>query len=453
MLTWIGLAAISVLLALILFRITSVLVALTLVPIAAALAGGFAAQLGSFAMDGIRGVAPTAALLAFAVVYFGVMHDAGLFDPMIRRVVRLVGRDPGKVVIGTAALATVAHLDGAGASTFMVTVPAMLPIYQRLGMDPLILTCTTAMAAGTMNILPWGGPATRAATALQVGVGELFNPLIAPTVAGIVMVFVLAAVIGARARSSFEASALSARGLPALSARGLPALSARAPAALSARGSAGDGAAGADRLPRFFWFNAALTVVTLTALVVEILPLPVVFLLACAIALVVNFPNARLQRERLEAHGHAAMVMVTTVLAAGLFAGIMTGTGMLTAMARDIVGVLPPGVLRHLPVLLAVVSMPLSLAFDPDSFYFGVLPVLATASQAAGASAVDVGRAALVGQMTTGFPVSPLTPATFLLVGLAGVDLADHQRRAIPYLFVISLVMAAAALLTGAIHW
>jgi CitMHS family citrate-Mg2+:H+ or citrate-Ca2+:H+ symporter len=147
------------------------------------------------------------------------------------------------------------------------------------------------------------------------------------------------------------------------------------------------------------------------------------------------------------------MVMVTTVLAAGLFAGVMTGTGMLTSMARDIVGVLPPGVLRHLPVLLAVVSMPLSLAFDPDSFYFGVLPVLATASQAAGAAAIDVGRAALVGQMTTGFPVSPLTPATFLLVGLAGVDLADHQRRAIPYLFVISLVMAAVALVSGAIHW
>jgi CitMHS family citrate-Mg2+:H+ or citrate-Ca2+:H+ symporter len=381
-------------------------------------------------MDGIRGVAPTAALLAFAVVYFGVMHDAGLFDPVIRRVVRLVGRDPRKVVMGTAALATVAHLDGAGASTFMVTVPAMLPIYQRLGMDPLILTCTTAMAAGTMNILPWGGPATRAATALQVGVGDLFNPLVVPTAAGIVMVFVLAGMIGGRARAaSFEASASSARGPDASSARG------------------------PDRLPRFFWFNAALTIGTLTALVVEILPLPVVFLLACAIALVVNFPDARVQRDRLEAHGHAAMVMVTTVLAAGVFTGIMTGTGMLTSMAQDIVGALPPGVLRHLAVLLAVVSMPLSLAFDPDSFYFGVLPVLATASQAAGGSAVEVGRAALVGQMTTGFPVSPLTPATFLLVGLAGVDLADHQRRTIPYLFVISLVMAVVALLTGAIRW
>ena len=425
MLTWLGLAAITALLALILFRITSVLVALTLVPMAAAIAGGFAPQLGAFAMDGIRGVAPTAALLAFAVVYFGVMHDAGLFDPVIRHVVRLVGRDPGKVVVGTAVLATVAHLDGAGASTFMVTVPAMLPIYQKLGMDPLILTCTTAMAAGTMNIMPWGGPATRAATALQVGVGELFTPLVIPTLAGIATVFVLAAWIGVRARRHGVRVAEEHE----------------------------EGVAGTDRWPRFFWVNVLLTLATLSALVVEILPLPVVFLVACALALVINFPNARAQRERLEAHGHAAMVMVTTVLAAGLFAGIMTGTGMLTSMARDIVSILPAGVLGHLPVLLAIVSMPLSLAFDPDSFYFGVLPVVAAASQAAGASAIEVGRAALVGQMTTGFPVSPLTPATFLLVGLAGVDLADHQRRAIPYLFVISLVMAAAALVSGAIHW
>ena len=426
MLTWLGAAAIAVLLALILFRITSVVVALTLVPVAAALAGGFAASLGDFAIDGIRSVAPTAALLAFAVVYFGVMHDAGLFDPMIRAIVRFVGRDPAKVVLGTAALATVAHLDGAGASTFMVTVPAMLPIYQRLRMDPLTLTCVTAMAAGTMNILPWGGPATRAATALDTGVGELFNPLIVPTVAGVAMVFVLAGVLGVSARRQAVGIEQADEAQPSPSSHAAP---------------------------RRFWFNALLTLVALSALVAEVLPLAVIFLIACALALLVNFPDPQAQRERLEAHGRSAMAMVTTVLAAGLFTGIMTGTGMLTSMARDLVALLPAGVLAHLPVLLGVAAMPLSLAFDPDSFYFGVLPVLAAASEAAGASAADVGRGALLGQMTTGFPVSPLTPATFLLVGLAGVDLADHQRRAIPYLFAISLAMTAVALLTGAISW
>jgi CitMHS family citrate-Mg2+:H+ or citrate-Ca2+:H+ symporter len=433
MLTWLGVAAILALLALILFRVTSVVVALTLVPIAAALAGGFASELGAFALDGMRSVAPTAALLAFAVVYFGLMNDVGLFQPVVARVTRAVGSDPLKVVVGTAAIATVAHLDGAGASTFMVTVPSLLPLYRRLRMDPLTLTCTTAMAAGTMNILPWGGPTTRAAAALQVSVGDLFNPLIVATGAGIATVFLLAVIIGLgerrRARTpGHRADALENSAAPVVESR---------PAPTSAA----------------WWFNAALTLATLAALVLEVLPLAVTFLIATAVALVVNFPDAGGQRDRLNAHGSAAMVMVTTVFAAGLFMGIMTKSGMLTSMARDAVAAMPHGVLAHMPVLLGLTSMPLSLAFDPDSFYFGVLPVLANASHAAGGSVVEVGRAALVGQMTTGFPVSPLTPATFLLVGLADVDLADHQRRAIPYLFAISVVMTIAALLSGAVHW
>ena len=431
MLTLLGVAAIVALLGLILFRITSVVVALTLVPIVAALAGGFAGQIGGFAMDGIRSVAPTAALLAFAVVYFGVMNDVGLFEPVIRTVVRMVGRDPLKVVVGTAAIASVAHLDGAGASTFMVTVPAMLPIYARLRMYPLVLTCTVALAAGTMNIMPWGGPTSRAAASLQVGVSDLFAPLIVPTIVGMAAVFGAAAFIGSRERrriSSQPRSDALAADLEMTPMRPL-------------------------RVGRLWIFNALLTIVTLAALVIEALPLPVIFLIACAVALLVNYPDAHEQRERLTAHGSAAMVMVTTVIAAGVFTGIMTKSGMLTAMAGSMVGLLPAGALEHVPILLAVTSMPLSLAFDPDSFYFGVLPVLAHAADGAGGSAIEVGRAALLGQMTTGFPVSPLTPATFLLVGLANVDFADHQRRTIPYAFAITVVMTVAALVTGALHW
>jgi CitMHS family citrate-Mg2+:H+ or citrate-Ca2+:H+ symporter len=200
-------------------------------------------------------------------------------------------------------------------------------------------------------------------------------------------------------------------------------------------------------------FNAVLTVGTLVALLREIVPLPVVFLVASAIALIVNYPDERAQRERLAAHGSSAMIMVTTVLAAGLFTGIMKESGMLTAMATDVVTIMPRLLLAHLPTLVAVTSMPLSLAFDPDSFYFGVLPVLAGAAEAAGGSGIEVARGALLGQMTTGFPVSPLTPATFLLVGLAEVDFAEHQRRTIPYAFAITLVMTLVALASGAIRW
>jgi CitMHS family citrate-Mg2+:H+ or citrate-Ca2+:H+ symporter len=146
------------------------------------------------------------------------------------------------------------------------------------------------------------------------------------------------------------------------------------------------------------------------------------------------------------------MMMVTTLFAAGVFTGVLTKSGMLDAMATDLVAVMPRAMLRHLPVAMALASMPLSLVFDPDSFYFGLLPVLAQAADAAGGSSIEVGRAALLGQMTTGFPVSVLTPATFLLVGLAKVDIADHQRRTIPYAFGITVLMTVAALATAALR-
>ncbi len=434
MLTWLGLVTILTLLALILFRVTSVPVALILVPIAAALVGGFGSQIGTYAMAGIASVAPVAVLLAFAVIFFGAMTDAGLFDPLVTAVLRIVDRDPVRISLGAAAIATVAHLDGAGASTFLVTVPAMLPLYKRVGMSPLALTCVTALAAGTMNMLPWGGPTSRAAAALQVGMTDLFVPLIAPMVVGLAAVFVFAARIGQSER----------RRVAEMSASAEHALDSERPLVADGR----ERTAGPSRV---WYFNAAFTVATLVALVMEILPAALVFVVASAIAVVVNYPDSHVQRERLTAHGSAAMLMVTTVFAAGVFTGILTKSGMLGAMSTDLVRVLPGGVLRHLPAFLGIASMPLSLAFDPDSFYFGLLPVLAQASEGAGGSAIEVGRAALLGQMTTGFPVSPLTPATFLLVGLANVDLADHQRRTIPYAFAVSAIMTIAALATGAI--
>ena len=444
MLTLLGIGTIAALLLLILFRITSVLVALTLVPLAAALIGGFAGSFGAWAMEGIRGVTPVAALLAFAVIYFGVMNDAGLFDPIIRALVAVVGTDPVRIALGTAAVASVAHLDGAGASTFMVTVPAMLPLYARARMSPLVLTCITALAAGTMNMLPWGGPTTRAATALQVSATQLFVPVIPAMLAGMVGVFVFAMRIGQHERRRL------ARG-PLLLDPEAVADSAEPAAAVHAAQRAFRLQAEATRAGRLWYFNAALTVVTLAVLFTELVPLALVFMIASAIALVVNYPSSQQQRERLTSHGEAAMLMVTTIFAAGVFTGVLTKSGMLASMTTDLVAVLPAAALRHLPLIMAVVSMPLSLVFDPDSFYFGLLPVLAHAADVAGGSGIEVARAAVLGQMTTGFPVSPLTPATFLLVGLANVDLADHQRRTIPYAFGVTLLMALAAVVTGAV--
>lgn len=434
MLTLFGLVTIGTLLVLVLRRVTSVLVALTLVPIVTGLLAGLGGDVGMFALAGVEGVAGTAAMLGFAVLYFGLMNDVGLFAPLIRGVVRVSRGDPRHVVVGTAVVAMLTHLDGAGASTFLITIPALLPVYQRLGLDRGVLACTVALAAGTMNTMPWGGPTLRAAASLQVDVLELFLPLLPSVTVGLLGVLVVAAWLGQR-----EKRRLTDRQDDGAMARPIDEPVVVLPGDAHPVGK--------------LLFNVMLTAVALAALMLGWLPPAIVFMSAYALALVVNCPDVSAQREQLTRHGSHAMQMVALILAAGVFAGVLRGSGMIGAMGQSLVESLPGELARHLAVLTAAAAMPLSLVFDPDSFYFGVLPVLAGASEAAGGLGVEVGRAALLGQMTTGFPVSPLTPATFLLTGLAGVDLGEHQRRTIPLAFAVTLTMAGVALLTGAFRW
>ncbi|WP_281280572.1 SLC13 family permease [Salibacterium salarium] len=162
-----------------------------------------------------------------------------------------------------------------------------------------------------------------------------------------------------------------------------------------------------------------------------------------------NYRQVSEQQERIEAHAKGAVYTSSVIFSAGIFTGILTGTGMIEAMATALSGGIPEGWGSSFPVLLAFLSMPLSLLFDPDSFYFGVLPVLSATAETFGVDPVTMGRAAILGQMTVGFAVSPLTGSTWLLVGLAGVHLGDLQKKAIPFAFGITAIMAIAAIALG----
>jgi CitMHS family citrate-Mg2+:H+ or citrate-Ca2+:H+ symporter len=195
------------------------------------------------------------------------------------------------------------------------------------------------------------------------------------------------------------------------------------------------------RRPRRFWLNLTLTLTLIGGMIAARLEPVTVFMLGLVLALWINYPDLNMQRERIEAHARAALTMAAILFAAGAFTGIMKESGMLSAMASTVVAWAPPGIAPHLPFTLGLLSMPLSLLFDPDSFYFGVLPVLAGSAGAFGVPAVQMAQSAVLGQMTTGFPVSPLTPATFLIVGLAGVELREHQKFCFPFLFGASVLM------------
>jgi citrate-Mg2+:H+ or citrate-Ca2+:H+ symporter, CitMHS family len=407
----------------------SPLVALIMIPSLAAILLGEGLALPGYLISGVTNIAPIAVMFIFAILFFGLMNQARVFDPLIRLILRICKDDPRKLFVGVALITALVHLDGSGASTFLIVVPAVLPVFQRLNLDPKILTCVVAMSAGVNNMLPWGGPTIRAAAALDVPVMDMYWPLIPAHLTGFIVVLLISFYLGVRERRRIQPLG------------GIK---------LTENDTEDKGVQRA--IPVWRWsLNLVLIGLVVVMIVGGFVPPMVAFIFASLFALCLNFPHVDKQVEQIDKQAKPAFMMASILFAAGCFTGVLKGSGMLDAMAQGGGNMLPDSMVQHMPLLVAVLSMPLSLLFDPDSFYFGIMPVLAGIAGEAGLAPVSVAHSALLGQMTTGFPVSPLTPATFLLVGLAGVNLAEHQRFSIPLLMLLSLVMTLVCVLTGVI--
>lgn len=431
-LTLLAYGMVFVFMTLIMTKRLSPLTALILVPIAFGLAGGFAPHLGEMMVAGITRLAPTGVMLMFAILYFAVMIDAGLFEPFVQRLVRLVHGDPMKVVVGTAALALLVSLDGDGSTTYMITTAAMLPLYRRLHMRPLILACVTMLSSGVMNILPWGGPTARAASALSIDVSTVFVPMIPAMVIGILWVLYVAFRLGVNERRRLAAAGTDLAAVTDV---------------LEEELANPDYQPDTDhRRPDRLVINALLTAALLIALVSAILPLPVLFMLGFAIAVLLNYPTIDQQKALLSRHAGNVLAVVGLIFAAGVFTGILSGTKMVDAMADSVVRLVPVALGPYLAIVTGVLSVPFTYLISNDAFYFGVLPILAKAGEAYGISAAEMARAALIGQPV--HLLSPLVPSTFLLVGLAGVDFDDHQRYTLKWALVTALVLLLVGVLT-----
>ena len=352
---------------------------------------------------GLSSIVATGVMFIFAILFFSTCSDAGVFDPIINRILKFTGEDPVKVCIGTFLIGCICHLDGSGATTFLIAIPACMPLFQKLKMNLWVEATIVALAAGIMNVMPWGGPTVRAAAAMsglgyEVTGSELWVGIMPAWIAGVVTCLLIAAFLGKK-----EAKRIAA-GIPAQEVTGLT-------EAKTTNTS--------NELARSGWrwyFNVALILVILYILVTNRLSPAVTFMIGYCVLLIVNYPSVDLQHKIINSHAQAAFLMVS---------------------------IIPTSMGTFIAPIVGLFSVPLSLLFDPDSYYYGVMPVIANAVSAMGGNALAVAKASIMGQMTLGFPLSPLTGATFLLLGLSGQDLGDHQKHTLPYAWVASAIMVA----------
>ncbi|BAP33359.1 CitMHS family citrate-magnesium (Mg2+):proton (H+) or citrate-calcium (Ca2+): proton (H+) symporter [Chryseobacterium sp. StRB126] len=428
MLTLLGFLMIIIFMVLIMNKKMTPLTALVIIPVAIALIAGFGSNLGEMMKNGVKEIALTGVMLIFAILYFSLMIDTGLFEPLVNLILKAVGDNPVKTTIGTAILTTLVSLDGDGSSTYIIVVAAMLPLYKKQGMNPLTLTCIIMLAGGIMNILPWGGPTARVMSSLKLGHTEIFVPMIPIMTLGILWVIFVAYILGKKEKKriakygkhiQYSTSDISGEADPKL------------------------------LRPKLIWINLFLTLILLIVMILDIVPLGIAFMIAFCIASVINYPKLKDQQKIMSKHAGNALSVAGMIFGAGIFTGILNGTGIMQAMGNSMIEIVPKSWGGYLNIITAIFSVPLTFFLTNDAYYFGILPIIEATGHQLDIAPEILGRASLVGQAS--HLLSPLVPSTYLLVSLAGVEYSDHLKYTLKWAIGSSVIMLIGALLLGTI--
>lgn len=411
-----------------------------IVPIIAAVIAGFGPEdIFKFIQTGVSKTWSTAVLFIFSIVYFSLMSDVGLFDPMVNYLAKKAGNNIMLVTIATAMIAVIGHLDGALASTLLITIPAMLPIYKKLHIRPVVLVCIIGAAMSIMNLVPWGGPVARTGVVLNADVNALWQDLIPLQGVGLVILLVFATYMGmvekrrgAGLNPTGEAALLDSSIVPADS-------------------NATTADIEAMKRPKLLWFNGILTLTVILLLCFTKIPLYGAFMFGLAIALIVNFPGAKAQAKAIKMHADTALTMPMILLASGVFLGVLSGTKMMDNMASMLIALVPDFLGPHLQTVFGIFGVPIGMLLGTDSYFFGLVPLAISVGQKFGVNPQDMAMAMLISK-NYGVLVTPHAATTFLACGLAGIEIKDMLKFCAPRLFVMSLISLACGAMLGLFH-
>ena len=402
-----GFGMIIVFMALIMAKKLSPFTSLILVPILFGLLAGYGWDTFGYAMDGIKSVASTFAMMTFAILYFGVMLLTGMFDPMVDRVVAWCKGDPLKVLVGTAVLAAFVSLDGDGTTTVMICCTALIPIYNRLGIKKIYLANLIILQNCIMNLIPWGGPTARVMSVMHLDAGEILAPLVPGMALSAIYVIGVAYYLGIKERKR---------------------LGVRKDVVNEVHTVETSEEEQEWKRPNRLWINLILTAAIIVSLIMGLASSAILFGVGTALALVINYPNQKVQRKVISSLAPDMINVVMMVLGAGVLMGVLNSpenAGMSNAIAELLVSVIPESLGRYFAVIIAVISAPGTYLLNNDAFYYGVLPPLAATAQAYGFTDLQIGFAALMGQAF--HFLSPLVPFIYLLMDQTEITLAQYQ--------------------------
>lgn len=397
--------------------------------IAAVISGASIADISLYVNDGLASILNTAVLFLFSISFFTLMSEQGLFDPLVDFVISKVGNKITAIFIAVLLVATVAHLDGSGASTYLIAIPAFKPIMDKLGVKPVVFLGTVIGLMAAMNIIPWGGPTIRSASVAGVEVSDLYS-FILPAVIVMFLLAIVNAVINSRRKREGSVDAN-----------------------INIADLAGDVTTEPKVSKGLYIYNLVVTLIMLALLFIDTgLPMHFIFMVAYAFAILGNFRSVKEQGKKIQEYGNNAIVMTMTLFAVGIFIGVIEGSGMVEAMATTIINALPEFIAPHTHWFLALFSVPLMMVLGTDAFYFALLPIVIGIVEPFGITPQTVAATFLI-TGTYGTYISPTVAANYVGVSLAGTTIGEHIKANLPIMWAASIITLIAATLLGVVQF
>ncbi|MCH4351731.1 CitMHS family transporter [Staphylococcus haemolyticus] len=447
-LTMMGIIIIGSIVGLLIAKKISPVVGMILIPSIGALLLGYGIKdLVKFFNSGLESVMSVVIMFIFAIIFFGIMTDSGLFKPIVKRLILMTRGNVVIVCIVTALIGMFAQLDGAGAVTFLLSIPALLPLYKALNMNKYLLILLLAISAAIMNMVPWGGPMARVVSVLKVkSVNELWYGIIPVQLIGFVLVLIFATYLGFREKKRIKKAIDNGEVEPTLNIdihRLVKNYERDQDIKFPVRGRA-------LKHGWVIWANVLLTIIVLVMMLANVAPPEFAFMIGVAIALVINFPNVDEQMNRLKAHAPNALMMAAVIIAAGMFLGVLEETGMLKSIALNFIKIIPDAVGPYLHIIVGFFGVPLDLLTSTDAYYFALLPIVEQTASQFGINPVSTAYSMVIGNIVGTF-VSPFSPALWLAIGLAEANMGTYIKYAFFWIWGFAIVLLGIAVLIGTV--
>ena len=419
MTTAVGFIMLAIIVVLLLTNKTSIIPVFGIIPIVAALILGYGLKdIQGFMNDGFGSVLNTVVLFSFAVMFFSLLSDVGMFDVIVNRVMKYLGNNVLIVLYIACFVTVISHLDGSGATTALVTIPTMLPIFKKMKMRPVCVVFVMSIMSGAMNITPWCASMLRVTSVTGLDAQVLWRYLAPIQLFAIVVGLLLMVPI----------SMIEKRGGAGMTDAEFAEL--KIQLSKPAETKVSNGVLAFDMLLTLFmivglllgWFGTALG-----------------FIVAFGLALIVNFHSVKDQGAAIKKYGGPAINMVMTILAIGVLVGVMNGTGMIEGMTNAILSILPESLGKHLTFLVSLFVVPINTIIGSDNIYFALTPIMQSLVGNYGVTDLALATSIVV-PCALAANVTLIGPSPYLALGLADCTMGEHLKYSFKWIWLLAIL-------------